>query len=156
MKWDFQQNFEGWGKSNAEEMGMEVSVGNELRGKVINNQPYIDSPPLALKVMDREYFVFRMLYHGTCTMGQVLVSDAKLHEEGSFSEDGIRINFKVIADGGYHIYYIPVHESIDSTIYNVRVYPCVRSTLHGKGPVLGDMVYLDWILFGQGIFCLGF
>ena len=142
-EWYFTTGLEEWAASNPEEMNIDVrlSSSGELTGSVLGDFPHFDSPPLRIHAIGQHYVVMRMLYSGTSEQGQVHV----LTEANPTFSSAHRINFPIITDGNYRVYYIPLWEQVSGVVTRLRIYPAYHTTdrLH---PKLGDAFSVDWIM----------
>jgi hypothetical protein len=110
VTWDFDEGTEGWANKTAEEMQCEVyQRGGELRGAIrghssppaydtptyeketgnqaLFSRPFVDSPPMFVRAVDRHFIVVRMKYTGLAQTGRVIVrtgpSIPKRHDGGT-------------------------------------------------------------------------
>jgi len=76
IAWEFDdENYKmGWSNATTEEMGMDFRVEDgEMRAIIHDWNPHFDSPMMVLTTTRRHYAVFRMMYAGAASKGNLLL-----------------------------------------------------------------------------------
>ncbi|OQS06188.1 hypothetical protein THRCLA_01760 [Thraustotheca clavata] len=143
--WSFNDGLNDWAESSTATMEAEVDVDDGyLHGTVIGSIPFVDSPLMALNVVDRHYFVVRMSYEGLCNQGSIILErnqpvDTFTNRKAPFT-DPVKMTFSIQPDGMQHIYYIPIYQNAQGIITRIRLLPC------SKGALGGQSFHVDWVM----------
>eukprot|EP00949_MAST-11_sp_MAST-11-sp1_P003824 g3824.t1 len=162
VSWDFEADLDGWGNSTTEERDIELYCrGGELRGNIIGKTPLFDSPTftvfandLADQIVAKHYVVIRMMYNGGARRGRLLVRKGDTLDlpydrqsepvtDEAWASSSFSVDFDVINDGRWHIYYLRLWDQYKGPITQLRLFPVVQSEL---GPVtVGNTIAIDFV-----------
>ncbi|GBG34626.1 Hypothetical Protein FCC1311_108482 [Hondaea fermentalgiana] len=140
VTWDFDDDLDGWAQSTWEEMGAQVyAEGGEMRGRVqrAGQVPRFDSPLFRANASDKLTVVMRVKYGGQRERGarvdvRLLGSESTVEDfqslprpfgGGAATIASVPFDEEVFPDGRYAIIKAPIHEYVNGTVVQLRIFP---------------------------------